>query len=197
MPIPQISDTIQLSHSNAGDASSGNGGDGFNYGNIDYNPVVSVNNGQAVYGSSTDLHNGDHVWQSADWEAGGGGHGGFAQAKDGFLASISNTGSGGAGGAATSNGSENNTSGHDTATVNAATTASQMTELMADQHANIAAGIGGNGGNGNTATGGSISPVVLHMPTTTETSTDLTSVTNTLDHFSADFGHIDLSHMGS
>ena len=190
MPIPQISDTIQLHNPDAGDAKAGNGGDGHNDGNINYNPVAYVDPVQKVYGATTDLHNGDHVWQGADWDAGGGGPGGFSQAQNGLLASLT-SGAGGAGGAATSNGSQGNTSGGDTATVNAATTATQYTQLVADQHATILAGVGGNGGNGNNALGGDISSAVVH------TNPETTTVNNALDHFINAFGHIDVSHLGS
>ncbi|MBX5159431.1 MULTISPECIES: PE-PGRS family protein [unclassified Rhizobium] len=191
MPIPQISDTIHLNHPDAGDANAGNGGDGHNNGNIDYNPVAYVDPVQTVDGASTHLHNGDHVWQTADWDAGNGGPGGFTQAQNGFLAAISNSGAGGAGGDSDSNGSQGNSSGHDTAAVAAATTATQYTQLVADQHATILAGVGGNGGNGNYALGGDISSALVH------TNPETTTVHNDLDHFINAFGHIDVSHLGS
>jgi hypothetical protein len=181
MPIPQLSDTIQLNHSDAGDANAGNGGAGYNYGDIHFDPTAYVANSQTVYGAETHLHNGDHVWQEADWDAGGGGPGGAAA---GF--SI-----GGAGGAATSNGSQGNLSGGDIAAVSAATTATQNTQLVADQHANILAGVGGNGGNGNVALGGDISAAVVHSDPET------TTVQNTLDHFINVLGDINLHDMGS
>ena len=142
MPIPQMSDTIQLNDPNAGDANAGNGGDGYSHGNIDYNPVAYVANVQTVDGASTDLHNGDHVWQTADWTAGGGGSGGFTQAQNGFLAAVTNTGAGGAGGDSHSDGSQGSSSGGDVAAVSAATTGTQYTQLLADQHATILAGVG-------------------------------------------------------
>ncbi|MGY5802135.1 PE-PGRS family protein [Rhizobium sp. LEGMi12c] len=191
MPIPQISDTIHFSDPVAGDASAGNGGDGNSHGNIDYNPVAYVANVQSVEGASTDLHNGDHVGQMADWTAGSGGPGGFAQAQNGFLAAVTNSGSGGAGGDSHSNGSQGSVSGGDTAAVSADTTATQYTQLLADQHATILAGVGGNGGNGNLARGGDISAALVHTDPST------TTVNNALDHFTNDFGHIDLSHLGS
>jgi UTP:GlnB (protein PII) uridylyltransferase len=82
-------------------------------------------------------------------------------------------------------------SGGDTAAVAAATTATQNTQLMADQHATILAGVGGNGGNGNLAQGGDISAAVVHSDPET------TTVNNALDHFVNAFGDIDLSHLGS
>jgi hypothetical protein len=189
MPIPQLSDTIQLNHSDAGDASAGNGGGGYSYGNIHFDPTAYVANTQTVTGADTDLHNGDHVSQMAEWGGGTAGAGGLAQAHDGFLASVMNNGSGGDGGDANSNGSQTSTSGGDTAAVAAATTGTQYTELLADQHASIIAGLGGNGGNGAMAQGGDISAAVVH--------TDPTTVTTAFDHFVNAFGDIDLSHIGS
>ncbi|AHG44010.1 hypothetical protein RLEG12_12595 [Rhizobium leguminosarum bv. trifolii CB782] len=191
MPIPQISDTIHLNHPDAGDANAGNGGDGHNDGNINYNPVAYVDPTQKVYGATTDVHNGDHVWQTADWDAGHGGNGGFSQAQNNFLAALAHSGPGGDGGDSNSNGSQGNTSGGDTAAVAAATTATQYTQLMADQHATILAGVGGNGGNGNMAHGGDISSALVHSDPET------TTVTNSLDHFINAFGHIDVDHLGS
>jgi hypothetical protein len=191
MPIPQISDTIHLNNPDAGDGSAGNGGNGYNHGSIDYNPVAYVSNSQTVDGASTDLHNGDHVMQSGDWDAGNGGSGGATSAHDGFLASLTNSGAGGAGGDSHPNGSLGNMSGGDTAMVGAATTGTQNTELMADQHATILAGVGGNGGNGNLAEGGDISSALVHTDPST------TTVNNDLDHFLNAFGHIDLTHLGS
>jgi hypothetical protein len=192
MAIPTLSDTIQLSDVHAGNANAGNGGDGYNDGTINFDPSAYVANTQTVTGADVDLHNGDHVWQDADWDAGGSGAGGSASAANGTLSAITNTGSGGAGGAATSNGSENSTSGGDVAAVHADTTAQQNTELLADQHATILAGVGGNGGNGNMARGGDVSTALVHSDphTTTET------VTNTFDHFDPNGGvDIDLSHL--
>jgi hypothetical protein len=193
MPIPQLSDTIQLNHSDAGDANAGNGGEGYNYGDIHFDPSAYVSNSQTVNGAVTDVHNGDHVWQTADWEAGGGGHGGEAEAENGFLSTIINNGAGGAGGDATSNGSQNNSSGGDVAAVGAATSATQNTLFSADQHATIVAGAGGNGGNGNVALGGDISASFAHINPETET----TTVQNTLDHFINVLGDINLHDMGS
>ncbi|MDE1996628.1 MAG: PE-PGRS family protein, partial [Rhizobiaceae bacterium] len=136
MPIPTISDTIQLTDPTAGNANAGNGGDGYGNGNISYNPVAYVSDSLSVDGAHSNIHNGDHLSQAADWDAGGGGAGGLAHAN-GMLADITNNGSGGAGGAATSNGSLGSMSGGDTAAVAAATTGTQYTEFVADQHGTI------------------------------------------------------------
>lgn len=188
MAIPTMSDTINLSGVHAGNANAGNGGDGYNDGTINYNPSAYVANTQAVSGADVDLHNGDHVWQSADWDAGSAGHGGSASAANGFLAAITNNGSGGAGGSANSNGNQGASSGGDVAAVHADTGATQNTQMFADQHANILAGVGGNGGNGNMARGGDISTALVHS--------DPTATTTNIDHsFNHSFVDIDLSHL--
>ncbi|MGN6763702.1 MAG: PE-PGRS family protein [Rhizobiaceae bacterium] len=188
MAIPTMSDTINLSDVHAGNANAGNGGDGYNDGTINYNPSAYVENTQAVTGSDVDLHNGDHLWQTADWGAGTAGHGGGAEAENGFLSSITNNGSGGAGGSANSNGNQGALSGGDVAAVHADTSATQNTQLFADQHANILAGVGGNGGNGNMARGGDVSTALVHS----DPSTTTTNFTSSIDH---SFVDIDLSHL--
>ncbi|TCL64638.1 PE-PGRS family protein [Rhizobium sp. BK251] len=196
MPIPTLSDTVQLNHSDAGDASAGNGGNGYNHGDIFYQPTAYLENTQKVYGADTDVHNGSHFWQHADWEAGGGGPGGFAQGLSGTLAGInSNTGSGGPGGNAASNGNQGLTGGTDAVSVAAQTVATQTNTQVADQSATIIAGMGGNGGNNAVAVGGYIATALMHTNPHTETET--TSVSNALDHFDNSFGTIDLHHLGS
>ncbi|MEF0942530.1 PE-PGRS family protein [Rhizobium sp. BR 362] len=189
MPIPQITDTINLSDPSGGNANAGNGGDGFGNGDIHYNPSAYISNYQDVYGASTDLHNGDHVHQMADWDAGGGGSGGFAQAYNATLAAL--TATGGAGGDATSNGSQGSVSGGDVAAVSAATTATQTTQSFVDQHATIVSGAGGNGGSGNFAQGGDVSTALVH------TDTISTAVSNAFDHFDNTLGSIDVHHLGT
>lgn len=194
MPIPQMSDTVHLSDVYAGEANAGNGADGYNFGNINYNPSAIVANTQSVSGAAVDVHSGDSPWQSASWDAGNAGHGGAAEAADGFLVNIANYGAGGAGGSANSNGDVASTSGGNVAAGQADTSAVQYTELLADQHATILAGVGGNGGDGNLARGGDISSALVHSnpETTTTTHTDMTSFLNS---FNDNFHDIDLSHL--
>ncbi|MDL2408008.1 PE-PGRS family protein [Rhizobium calliandrae] len=189
MPIPQITDTINFTDPTAGNANAGNGGDGYGNGDIHYDPHAYVDNYQYVNGASTDLTNGDHVHQMADWDAGGGGAGGLARAYDATLSTLTSTG--GAGGSATSNGFQTSTSGGDVAAVSAATTATQTSTSLIDQHATIISGMGGNGGNGNTALGGSISAALVHTDTLSQT------VSNAFDHFNNTDGSIDVHHLGS
>jgi hypothetical protein len=192
MAIPTVSDTIHLDDPHAGNANAGNGGDGYNYGNIDYSPSAYVANTQSVYGADVDVHNGDHVADWATWDAGFAGNGGEAEAENGFLSRITNNGDGGDGGNANSNGDLGSVSGGDVAAVHADTGATQNTTLLADQHATILAGMGGNGGDGNMARGGDISSAVVHSDPTTTTDT----TTNTIaDSFNFSHVDIDLSHL--
>jgi hypothetical protein len=192
MPIPKTSDTIHLKDVDGGDAKAGNGGDGYNFGDIHVSPVAYVANTQKVEGAYTKLYNGDDVWQKAYWKADDGGDGGDASAKKGFLANITNNGSGGDGGDTNSNGDQWSESGGNVAAVAADTTAQQNTQFLADQSANIVAGIGGNGGNGNTARGGEIASALVH----TDPETTTTTVSNALDNFDHSFAHIDLDDIG-
>ena len=76
MPIPSLSDTVQLIGSHAGNADAGNGGDGYSYGDISYSPTATVSETQSISGASVDVHNGDHVNDMAVLGAGHAGPGG-------------------------------------------------------------------------------------------------------------------------
>jgi len=188
MPIPHMSDTINLSDVHAGTANAGNGATGYNEGTINYNPTATLSAAQVVTGAAVDLHNGDHLMQSADWGAGTAGHGGSTEAANGLLSDITNNGAGGAGGNANSNGDLGSMSGGDVAAAHADTTATQYTEFLANQGATILAGVGGNGGSGNLAEGGSVSTALVH----TDPITTTTTATATIDHAFVD---LDLSHL--
>lgn len=196
MSIPSLSDTIKLDDVHAGDANAGNGGDGYNFGNIDYSPSAYVANTQTVTGAYVDVSNGDHVKDWASWDGGHAGDGGDAKALGYFKSYVENTGSGGYGGSADSNGSLTSKSGGNVAAVHADTQAAQYTELMADQHGTILAGVGGNGGSGNMAKGGDISTALVHTnPSTTTTTTD-TVLKCCEDHYNYDpHCDIDMSHI--
>jgi 3-hydroxyacyl-CoA dehydrogenase len=60
------------------------------------------------------------------------------------------------GGDAKSNGDQSSSSGYDTSKVYANTTAHQSNYLKADMHQEVAAGIGGDGGNDNLGMGGDV-----------------------------------------
>ena len=189
MPIPTISDTVQLVDPHAGNANAGNGGDGYSFGDISYSPSATLAPTQTVFGAHVDVANGDAVTDLASWGAGTGGNGGDAGISA-FLANATNFGSGGDGGNANSNGSQASLSGGDVAAVHADTSGVQYSSQLADQSATILAGMGGNGGNGNYAQGGDISSAVVHSDPSTETA--LSSFADSFNH--AEWVGIDLSH---
>ena len=136
------SDTIALKIS-TGHNSAGNGGDGYNYGNITNKPSIDFNPTNKADGAEVKVNTGDHVYQKASWDAGGAN----AKAEDYSKAE---------GGYAKSNGDQSNYSGYDTSKVYADTTAHQDNWLAADQSQYVMAGIGGDGGNYNKAEGGDV-----------------------------------------
>ena len=145
MTMPKASfpsDTIALKIS-TGHNSAGNGGDGYNYGNITNKPSIDFNPTNKADGADVKVNTGDHVEQKASWDAGGAN----AKAEDYSKAY---------GGTAKSNGDQSNDSGYDTSKVHADTTAYQTNWLAADQSQSVAAGIGGNGGSENYAVGGNV-----------------------------------------
>jgi hypothetical protein len=167
------SDTISLKAISTGGNNAGNGGDGYNTGSISNSPSIDFNpHNNAEGASGVHVNTGDLVHQNADWEAGG------ANAHADWFAQAH-------GGTAMSNGSQGSSSGHDTSNVDASTTAYQTNFLAADMSQSVAAGIGGNGGNGNTAKGGDV-----HFDPSIE-SANLNDVLNHSGHFHIDdFVHV-------
>jgi hypothetical protein len=139
-----VSDIIALKSISTGGQNVGNGGNGTSSGPIINKPTLSFDPTNKADGSSVSVSTGDHVKQSADWDAGGanGNASLFSKAH---------------GGTADSNGSQKSYSGHDTSNVNANTDATQMNKLSVDMHQEVAAGIGGDGGSGNLGLGGDVS----------------------------------------
>ena len=137
------SDTVALKEISTGGQYAGNGGSGYNYGDITSKPSISFDPSNKAYGADVSVNTGDHVQQKAYWDAGG------ANAKaDEYSKAY--------GGKAYSNGDQSNYSGYDTSKVHADTTAYQSNFLIADQSQHVAAGIGGYGGSGNEAEGGDV-----------------------------------------
>ena len=166
------SDTIALKSISTGGNSAGNGGDGYNSGNISSSPHINFDPYNKADGADVHVNTGDQVHQTADWQAGG------ANADAQWLAQAH-------GGMATSNGNQSSNSGHDTSNVDASTTAYQSNFLAADMHQSAAAGIGGNGGNDNAAVGGDV-----HFDPTIE-SANLNDVLNHSEQFHiSDFVHV-------
>jgi len=134
-PSIHVSDSIHFKSIDTGGNSAGNGGDGSFKGYVANAPVLSFDPSNTANGATVTVNTGDHVHQKASWDA-----------------SISKA----HGGHASSNGDQSSSSGYDTSTVHANTTATQTNSLMADMHQEVMAGIGGNGGNGNAALGGNV-----------------------------------------
>ena len=137
------SDSIALKAISTGGNSAGNGGDGVNTGNISNSPSIKFDTYNKAEGADVHVNTGDKVYQKAYWDAGS------ANAKaEAFSKAY--------GGETESNGDQKSYSGHDTSKVSADTTAYQTNFLAADQHQSVMAGVGGDGGNGNTAKGGEV-----------------------------------------
>ena len=109
MTMPSFpSDTIALKNISTGGQSAGDGGSGYNYGNIISKPNISFDPTNKASGADVSVKTGDHVQQKAYWDAGG------ANAK-------ANDYSNAYGGTAKSNGDQSNESGYDTSKVHADT----------------------------------------------------------------------------
>jgi hypothetical protein len=137
------SDTVTLKEISTGGQYAGNGGSGYNYGDITSKPTISFEPSNKAEGADVHVKTGDEVYQKAYWDAGGAN----AKAEDYSKAY---------GGKAYSNGDQSNYSGYDTSKVHADTTAYQSNFLAADQSQHVWAGIGGEGGSDNSAEGGDV-----------------------------------------
>ncbi len=65
------SDTITFKDVSTGGNSAGNGGDGNFSGKISNSPSISFNPSNKAEGADVHVNTGDHVYQKADWDAGG------------------------------------------------------------------------------------------------------------------------------
>jgi len=140
-PSIHVSDSIHFKSIDTGN-SVGNGGEGYFSGKISNQPVLNFDPYNTAKGASVDVSTGDHVDQKAYWDAGKA----SAEAEKWSKAYAN----------ANSSGDQKSYSGHDTSKVYANTTATQDNSLWVDQHQDVMAGIGGNGGNGNMALGGNV-----------------------------------------
>jgi len=138
-------DTITLKDISTGGSSAGNGGDGYNKGDIINAPSINFNPYNKADGADAHVNTGDKV-DKGYWDAGGAN----ATAHDFSKAYDSKAYDG----HANSTGDQSSSSGHDTSSVNADTTVNQINFLAADMGQQVAAGIGGNGGNDNYAKAG-------------------------------------------
>ena len=143
LPKIHVSDSILVKSIDAhANASAGNGGDGIFKGDVVNQPVLDFQPSQKVYGADVSVKTGDHVDQKAYWDAGKA----TADAEKWSKAYAD----------ANSNGDQSSKSGYDTSKVYANTTATQDNQLWVDQHQDVMAGIGGRGGDGSMALGGSV-----------------------------------------
>lgn len=164
------SDSIVFKDISTGHNSTGNGGDGYNYGNITNNPSIDFQPYNKAGDADVHVKTGDYVDQKAYWNAGG------ANADAEWFAKAH-------GGNAQSNGDQSNWSGHDKSYVSTDTAAYQTNFLAADQHQQVAAGIGGNGGSHNWVETGDVSPKIDYA--------NLENVLNDSEHFHVnDFVHV-------
>jgi hypothetical protein len=139
---PSINDSIHVKSIDTGHNSAGNGGEGTFKGYVVNAPTLDFQPSQSVSGADVTVKTGDHVSQKAYWDAGTA----SADAEKWSKAYAN----------ANSNGDQSSKSGYDTSKVYANTTATQENKLWVDQHQEVMAGIGGNGGDGNMALGGNV-----------------------------------------
>jgi hypothetical protein len=144
-----VSDSIEFKSINTGGQSVGNGGDGYFKGSVSNSPSIKFDPSNKAEGSDVYVKTGDYVSQKASWDADGGDAKAWKHSKA-------------EGGDAKSNGDQSSSSGYDTSKVYANTTAEQSNYLKADMHQEVAAGIGGDGGNDNLGMGGDVN---VHIDT--------------------------------
>jgi hypothetical protein len=157
------SDSISLKASTGGN-SAGNGGDGYNKGDITNKPSVEFNPSNKAEGADVHVKNGDHVSQKAYWDAGGANAKAEGTAKSKGMESYGHKKSDAKadndtkaeGGKANSNGDQESDSGHNKSDVEANTHADQDNWLLVEQGQEAYAGVGGNGGDENYAVGGDV-----------------------------------------
>ena len=136
------SDTISFKAMTGGN-SAGNGGNGYNEGNIISNPSVKFDPTNKAEGADVQRQERRYVSQKAYWDAGG------ANAKAEKYSKAE-------GGKANSNGDQESDSGHNKSDVDANTKAYQDNWLAVEQGQTVMAGVGGDGGDDNKAEGGDI-----------------------------------------
>jgi hypothetical protein len=135
----------------AGDAKAGNGGDGYNDGNIINYPTANLTTFNKVEGGDVHTNTGDKVHQDADWTAEAGKATSKYYEKHG--ASVQSNGD------QESEHHGANTSGN----VDASASATQTNMVSSDQSQHVWAGIGGDGGSDNKAYGGDIDIDLGHL----------------------------------
>jgi hypothetical protein len=179
------SDTISFKVS-TGDNSAGNGGNGYNEGNITSNPSIKFEPSNKAEGADVHVKNGDDVSQKASWDAGGAnakaeGAGAKSKGMESYghkksdAKAVNDTKA--EGGTAKSNGDQESDSGHNKSDVEANTKAYQDNWLDAEQGQKVYAGVGGDGGDKNYAVGGDVD---------IKASIESANLNDVLNHFDAD-----------
>lgn len=150
-----------------GDASAGNGGDGYNYGNIINKPNISMDTYNKAEGSDVHTNTGDKVYQKASWEAEAGktdskGHEDSKRYEDSRGHDKYKAHDGG--GAQSNGDQESEHNGYNkSGDVSADTSATQTNAISADQHQYVWAGVGGDGGEDSKAYGGDVDIDLGHL----------------------------------
>ena len=189
------SDVIAFKDLNTGGNYAGNGGDGYNHGDLKNYQTATFEPTNKAYGSEVDVKTGDYVRQKAELDVSdSGGKKHFDEKgkhEDGKHFDKKGEKHGEDGGKTVSKLSQSSDSGENQSKVWADTTAYQENWSKIDQSSNQIAGIGGDGGNDNYAKGGDVAFALVHTNPSTEIDyTELKDVLNHSDH--VDFG--DLLH---
>jgi hypothetical protein len=139
-----------------GDANAGNGGNGYNYGNIINKPTMTIDTYNKAEGSDVYTNTGDKVYQKASWEAEVGKA--YSKGHDKYKGHDKHKAHDTYGGGAESNGDqESEHNGYNkSGDVYADTTATQTNTVMADQSIHVWAGVAGDGGDHAKAYGGDV-----------------------------------------
>jgi len=130
-----------------GDASAGNGGNAYNYGNVITKPTLTIDTYNKAEGADVHNNTGDKVYQKAYWEA-------DADAKYHSKAYAKSNGD-----------QESEHKGYNKGgDVYANTTAEQTNMIWADQSTHVYAGVAGDGGDHAKAYGGDVDIDFGHFP---------------------------------
>jgi hypothetical protein len=182
------SDVIAFKDLNTGGNSAGNGGDGFNLGDLKNYQSANFEPTNKAYGSNVDVKTGDYVRQKAELDSGDSADPKELPMKDeADLKDYHKKDKPGEEGGSSSKLSQISDSGENESKVWADTSAYQKNWVKIDQSSNQIAGIGGDGGDHNYAKGGDVSFALVHEnPSTKVDYTELKDVLNHSEHFSFD-----------
>jgi hypothetical protein len=176
------SDVIAFKDLNTGGNSAGNGGNGYNYGDLKNYQTATFEPTNKAYGSDVDVKTGDYVRQKAELDAG---EDSYKKGKV-DLKDFHKKGKPGDDGSH-SKLSQASESGGNVSKVWADTNAYQTNWSKIDQSSNQIAGNGGDGGDHNHAKGGDVAIALVHEnPSTKIDYTELKDVLNHSEHITFD-----------